>query len=186
MAADGHLGLPTGALRRVAGGADLCGGDAAGFRRAVVLLVPVRLGAAHFGAHGGGIRPVPPEAELITDNGAARLTDFGISYLAGDPRITQPGVISDTFAYLAPEAARTGVSSPSSDVFALGCTLYAAIEGQPPLNIAGTTLEQLRIIAAGIIRPPGAAGALTPLLLRLLEPEPAVRPDAATARDLLA
>lgn len=138
-------------------------------------------------AHELGIehRDVTPDNVLITDDGAARLTDFGISHLAGDPRITQPGVISGTFAYLAPEVARTGISSPSSDVFSLGCTVYAAIEGQPPMDVAGTTLDQLKIIGAGVIRPPSAARGLTPLLLRLLEPDPAARPDAATARDLL-
>lgn len=46
-------------------------------------------------------------------------------------------------------------------------------------------MEQLKIIGTGRIRPPSAAGAFTPLLLRLLEPDPAARPDAATARDML-
>ncbi len=138
-------------------------------------------------AHGLGIehRDVTPGNVLITDDGAAKLTDFGISHLAGDTQLTQTGVISGTFAYLAPEVAKTGKSSPASDVFSLGSTLYAAIEGQSPFGTADNALQLLGIVSGGIIRPPTAAGALTPLLMRLLELDPATRPDAATARDKL-
>lgn len=149
--------------------------------------IGIQLADALAAAHELGIehRDVTPDNVLITDDGAARLTDFGISHLAGEPHLTRPGVISGTFACLAPETARTGVCYPSSDVFSLGCTLYAAIEGQPPWDLAGNTLEQLRVIGTGSIRPPTAAGAFTPFLLRLLELNPAARPDAATARDML-
>jgi serine/threonine protein kinase len=138
-------------------------------------------------AHAAGIehRDVTPGNVLITDDGTARLTDFGISHLAGDIQLTQTGVISGTFAYLAPEVARIGKSSPASDVFSLGSTLYFALEGQPPFGAADNALELLRIVSVGIIRPPTAAGELTPLLLRLLALDPATRPDAATARDQL-
>ncbi|MGH3847115.1 MAG: protein kinase domain-containing protein, partial [Pseudonocardiaceae bacterium] len=138
-------------------------------------------------AHALGIehRDVTPGNVLISDDGAAKLTDFGISSLAGDVQLTEPGVVIGTIAYLAPEVARTGKSSPASDVFSLGATLYAAIEGQPPSGAAGDAEQQRRIVSVGIIRPPTAAGAFTALLLRLLALDPATRPDAATARDLL-
>ncbi len=138
-------------------------------------------------AHALGIehRDVTPGNVLITDDGAAKLTDFGISHLAGDTQLTQTGILSGTFAYLAPEVAKTGKSSPASDVFSLGSTLYAAIEGQPPFGTADNALELLSIVRGGIIRPPTAAGAFTPLLMRLLELDPATRLDAATARDRL-
>ncbi len=138
-------------------------------------------------AHALGIehRDITPGNVLITDDGAAKLTDFGISRLAGDTQLTQSGMISGTFAYLAPEVARTGKSSPASDVFSLGATLYAAIEGQPPFGSSDNALHLLGVVGGGIIRPPTAAGAFTPLLLRLLELDPATRPDAVTARDKL-
>ncbi len=138
-------------------------------------------------AHALGIehRDVTPGNVLITDDGAAKLTDFGISHLAGDTQLTQTGMISGTFAYLAPEVAKTGKSSPASDVFSLGSTLYAAIEGEPPFGTAGNALQLLSIVGGGIIRPPTAAGAFTPLLMRLLELDPATRLNAATARDRL-
>jgi hypothetical protein len=138
-------------------------------------------------AHALGIehRDVTPGNVLITEDGTARLTDFGISHLAGDTQLTATGVVIGTVAYLAPEVARSGKSSATSDVFSLGSTVYAAIEGQPPFGTADNALELLRIVGGGIIRPPTAAGEFTPLLLRLLALDPATRPDADTVRDTL-
>ncbi|HWR48894.1 MAG TPA: serine/threonine-protein kinase [Pseudonocardiaceae bacterium] len=137
--------------------------------------------------HAQGIvhRDVTPGNVLIAGDGTVKLTDFGISRLSGHDQITHDGVISGTIAYLAPEVAATGVSTPASDVFSLGSTLYAAIEGQPPFGPDDNTLRLLNVVRTGIIRPPTSAGALTSLLLRLLELDPATRPDAATTRDLL-
>ncbi|MGH3930047.1 MAG: serine/threonine-protein kinase [Pseudonocardiaceae bacterium] len=130
-------------------------------------------------------RDVKPGNVLITAEGMVKLTDYGISHLAGDAHLTHTG-ISGTPAYLAPEVATNGESSPASDVFSLGSTLYAAVEGQPPFGSDDNTLRLLSAVRNGIIRPPTAAGALEPLLLRLLQRDPSVRPDAATARHLLA
>ncbi|MGQ0777461.1 MAG: serine/threonine-protein kinase [Pseudonocardiales bacterium] len=129
-------------------------------------------------------RDVKPGNVLITADGIVKLTDYGISHLAGDAHLTHTG-ISGTPAYLAPEVATNGESSPASDVFSLGSTLYTAVEGQPPFGADDNTLRLLGAIRSGIIRPPTASGALEPLLLRLLQCDPSVRPDAATARHLL-
>ncbi len=100
---------------------------------------------------------------LIAEDGTAKLTDFGISQFTGDVHLTQTGTICGTCAYLAPEVARTGKSSSASDVFSLGSTLYAAIEGQPPFGTADNALQMFNIVGVGIIRPPTAAAAFTPL-----------------------
>ncbi|MGH3696606.1 MAG: choice-of-anchor C family protein [Pseudonocardiaceae bacterium] len=136
--------------------------------------------------HAQGIehRDVKPGNVLIGTDGTIKLTDYGISHLAGDPHLTQSGIIG-TPAYLAPEVARNGESSPASDVFSLGSTLYAAVEGQPPFGTADNTLHLLDIIRTGLIRSPTCAGPLEPILLRLLQINPTDRPDAATTRDLL-
>ncbi len=130
-------------------------------------------------------RDVKPGNVLITAEGLVKLTDYGISHLAGDVQLTSTG-ISGTPAYLAPEVASNGESSPASDVFSLGSTLYTAVEGQPPFGFDDNTLRLLSAVRNGIIRPPTAAGALEPLLLRLLQRDPSVRPDASTVRHLLA
>jgi eukaryotic-like serine/threonine-protein kinase len=129
-------------------------------------------------------RDVKPGNVLITADGTAKLTDYGISHLTGDPHLTHTG-ITGTPAYLAPEVARDGDSSAASDMFSLGATLYAAVEGQPPFGTDDNTFRLLNRVRTGIIRPPTHAGPLEPLLLRLLHLDPSTRLDAITARDLL-
>lgn len=152
--------------------------------------------AAHIGAgiadalaaaHASGIvhRDVTPGNVLIGSDGRVKLTDFGISRLANDPRVTATGAVNGTIAYLAPEVANTGESTPESDVYSLGSTLYTAVEGLPPFGNTDNAIKLLNVVRTGIIRPPEHAGALTPLLLRLLELDPNTRPDAETAREKL-
>jgi hypothetical protein len=139
-------------------------------------------------AHARGIvhRDVTPNNVLIGADGTVKLTDFGLSRpLAPHPRLTQEGVLSGTVAYLAPEIAAGKAPSPAADVFSLGSTLYAALEGQPPFGTDPNSLRLLNVVRTGIIRPPTSAGAMTSLLVRLLELDPATRPDAATAAELL-
>jgi len=145
-----------------------------------------RIGAAVADAlaagHAQGIvhRDVTPANVLIAEDGTIKLTDFGISRVTGADQLTREGIISGTIAYLAPEVADRCEYTPASDVFSLGSTLYTAIEGQPPFGTDEDPLRLLNVIRTGIIRKPTSAGALTPLLARLLERDPTTRPDAAT------
>jgi serine/threonine protein kinase len=129
-------------------------------------------------------RDVTPGNVLIGADGTVKLTDYGISHLAGDPRLTQTG-ITGTPAYMAPELASRGESTPASDVFSLGSTLYFALEAQPPFGTDDNVHKMLNVVGSGTIRQPTCAGPLEPLLLRLLTLDPSTRPDAATARDML-
>ncbi|MCQ0019514.1 serine/threonine-protein kinase [Actinomadura madurae] len=84
-------------------------------------------------AHSAGVvhRDVKPGNVLLPD-GRAVLTDFGIATVAGDETLTQAGAIVGSPAYLAPEQARYQKATPASDLWSLGGTLYAAVEGRPP------------------------------------------------------
>ena len=129
-------------------------------------------------AHAVGIvhRDVKPGNVLITDDGSAKLTDFGISHAVGDITLTATGMVSGTPAYLAPEVARGAESGFPADVFSLGSTLYAALEGSPPFGTDPNPMAILHRVGSGRIDPPRRSGPLTPLLLRMLAPEPAARP----------
>lgn len=154
---------------------------------AEIARIGARVADALAAGHAQGIvhRDVTPGNVLIAEDGTVKLTDFGISHLTGQDPITQDGAISGTIAFLAPEVAASGASTPASDVFSLGSTLYAAIEGLPPFGTDDNAFRLLNVVRLGVIRPPASAGELTPLLLRLLALDPATRPDAVTARDLL-
>jgi eukaryotic-like serine/threonine-protein kinase len=135
-------------------------------------------------AHQAGIvhRDVKPGNVLIGSDGTVKITDFGISRATGDLTLTRTGVLAGTPAYLAPEVARGDDSSAASDVFSLGATLYAAVEGIPPFGADDNALALLHAVSAGQVRPPTQAGPLTALLMRLLRDDPAERPTAARAR----
>ncbi|MCE6999988.1 serine/threonine protein kinase [Saccharothrix sp. S26] len=150
--------------------------------------IGARVAAALAAAHAAGIvhRDVKPSNVLIGHDGKVKLTDFGISRAAGDGTLTANGMITGTPAYLAPEVARGEQPSQASDVFSLGATLYAAIEGKSPHGVSDNSFGLLYRAAAGLIEPPARSGALTGVLTRLLAAEPAERPTAAEAVELLA
>ncbi len=143
----------------------------------------IRIGAqissALAGAHRVGIvhRDVKPANILVSEDGTAKITDFGISRAIGDVKLTATGEIAGTPAYLAPEVARGEDADFAADVFSLGATLYAAVEGQSPYGVADNPIALLYKASSGEIVPPEKAGRLTPLLLRMLAGEPAERPS---------
>ena len=144
----------------------------------VVSRIGADIASALVAAHAVGIvhRDVKPGNVLITDDGSAKLTDFGISHAVGDITLTATGMVSGTPAYLAPEVARGADSGFPADVFSLGSTLYAALEGSPPFGTDSNPMAILHRVGSGRIDPPRRSGSLTPLLLRMLAPDPANRP----------
>ncbi len=139
-------------------------------------------------AHIAGVvhRDVKPGNVLIAEDGRVKLTDFGVSRAVDDVQLTRTGLIAGTPAFLAPEIARGREPAAPSDIFALGATHYAAVEGIPPFGLDENAYALLHKVATGEVDPPQQAGPLEPLLMRLLAVDPADRPTAAQARDALA
>ncbi|HEX6356269.1 MAG TPA: serine/threonine-protein kinase [Actinophytocola sp.] len=155
---------------------------------ATVARIGAETASALAAAHAIGIvhRDVKPGNILIADTGAAKITDFGLARGATDVRVTQTGMLMGTPAFLAPEAARGERPSPASDVFSLGATLYAAVEGTPPFDAVDNPMAQLRLVAAGRVRSPRRAGPLAQPLMEMLQADPAARPTMAQVADALA
>ncbi|MFC4373065.1 protein kinase [Nocardia halotolerans] len=139
-------------------------------------------------AHQAGLvhRDVKPGNILLGEHGEVKITDFGISRAAGDVTLTETGLICGTAAYLAPEVARGSDPTPAADVFALGATLFHALEGEPPYGANANPLAVLYAAANGQVRQPHNAGPATDFLLDLLNPDPLDRPTMTEARDALA
>ncbi|MEV6276894.1 serine/threonine-protein kinase [Nocardia sp. NPDC051832] len=152
-----------------------------------VARIGAQAAAALSAAHEAGImhRDVKPANLLVADDGTVKITDFGISRAVGDVTVTATGFLAGTPAYLAPEVARGENPEPASDVFALGSTLYAALEGSPPFGEGDNPLAVLHSVARGEIPPPKQAGELGPVLLRLLAPGIDARPTMREAREAL-
>jgi serine/threonine protein kinase len=142
--------------------------------------------AALGAAHAAGIvhRDVKPSNVLMAEDRAV-VTDFGIAALEGDATLTGTGVLIGSPAYIAPERARGESSGPAGDLWALGATLYAAVEGRSPYERSGP-VSTLAAILAEEPPPPRNAGPLTAVLAGLLRRNPADRISAVEADRLLA
>ena len=134
-------------------------------------------------AHAVGIvhRDVKPGNVMVPARGMVKLADFGVASLAGDPQLTSTGLVIGSPAYMAPEQARGEESGPPADFWALGATLFYAVEGAPPFD-RGTSIATL---AAVVNEPPGRlrrAGALAPVITALLAKDPTARPSGPKVR----
>ncbi|MET9072354.1 protein kinase [Streptomyces sp. NPDC004232] len=142
-------------------------------------------------AHRAGVlhRDVKPGNILLDRSGRVVLTDFGIATM-DDPgdgsatRLTRSGELVGSLDYLAPERAQGAEPGPASDVWALGATLFAAVEGASPFRRT-STYSTLAAIVTEPLPEPRRAGALAPVLRRLLDKRPDARPDAEEACEAL-
>ncbi|MER6122343.1 serine/threonine-protein kinase [Streptomyces sp. NPDC001795] len=138
-------------------------------------------------AHSAGVlhRDVKPGNVLLAADGRVLLTDFGIAQVEGDTTITRTGEIVGSVDYLAPERVRGHDPGPSSDLWALGATLYTAVEGRSPFRRT-SPLTTMQAVVDEEPASPRFAGALEPVITALLRKDPAQRPDAAQLEQMLA
>jgi len=129
-------------------------------------------------------RDVKPGNVLLTEDGRAILTDFGIATMAGDPALTSTGVVLGSPAYMSPERARGKKPGPEADMWSLGATLYAAAEGRPPYD-GDNALVTLTAVISDPVEPPRVGGPLAEAILGLLEKDPAARMSIKATRTLL-
>ncbi|MFF5173817.1 serine/threonine-protein kinase [Micromonospora sp. NPDC000089] len=143
--------------------------------------------AALRAAHAAGVlhRDVKPHNVLVATDGRVVLTDFGLAtFDGGDGLMTGPGMVLGSPQFVAPERAREGVSNPRTDMWSLGATLYAAVEGQSPYA-RGSSMATLSALATEPPDPVRRAGPLGPVLTGLLRRDPAQRLDGAQTESLL-
>ncbi len=137
-------------------------------------------------AHKAGVmhRDVKPGNVLLGDDGRVVLTDFGLATIPGDPNVTRTGMVLGSPAYIAPERAKDGTAGPEADLWSLGATLYAAVEGKSPYA-RPSAIATLAALATEPLPPPKNAGPLKPVLQGLLRKDPAERMTADVAERLL-
>jgi eukaryotic-like serine/threonine-protein kinase len=147
--------------------------------------IGLQVAGALAAAHQAGIvhRDVKP-ANVMVAGETARLTDFGIARVQGDPKLTSTGLIVGSPAYMAPEQASGEAAGPAADLWGLGATLYYALEGHTPFE-RGSSIATLAAVVNDPPQPARRAGALGPIVAALLSKSPEDRPSALELRDRL-
>jgi eukaryotic-like serine/threonine-protein kinase len=145
--------------------------------RAIVTQAAEAAGAAH--AAGIVHRDIKPANILLTDDGRAKLVDFGIASAQNMDRVTQTGATIGSPHYISPEQASGQRVTPRSDVYSLGIVLYELLTGKKPFeasSVAAVALAQMESDP----EPPsshvaGIDPALETIVLRCLNKDPEQR-----------
>jgi len=104
-------------------------------REAIELALQVADGLAFAHAHGLVHRDVKPQNVLLTEDGRAKVTDFGIARsIDVQHGLTQTGTVMGTSDYISPEQARGGPVDDCSDIYSLGAVLYELLTGDVPFS----------------------------------------------------
>ncbi|MGB8198883.1 MAG: serine/threonine-protein kinase, partial [Pseudonocardiaceae bacterium] len=151
-----------------------------------VVAIGAAVAAALQAAHAAGIthRDVKPGNVLMAHDGRIKLTDFGIARNRCDQTLTATGLMLGSPAYIAPEIASGGPVNPASDLWGLGATLFAAVEGRPPYD-AGTAMATVASVVQGEVPRPSCSGALAEVISGLMIKNPARRMSLSRVRQLL-
>lgn len=126
-------------------------------------------------------RDVKPANILLSRDGEVKLTDFGIARATIRDSQTQAGFVKGSIGFLSPEQVRGEDLDGRSDLYSLGCTLYALVTGRIPLPAGNSREAVLEKIAKGETLPPPdfLAPRLRELLSSLMGPTPGDRPSTA-------
>ncbi len=145
------------------------------------------LAALHRGHQLGVLHRDVKPGNVLLERGTGRvvLLDFGIATYEGSAELTRPGDLVGSPDYLAPERAQGERPGPASDLWGLGATLYAAVEGESPFRRT-SPITTLAAVVADPLPEPRRAGPLGPVLAALMAKDPAERPSADEALRMLA
>lgn len=138
-------------------------------------------------AHRSGIthRDVKPGNVLIADDGRVKLTDFGIARNVADAPMTSAGLVLGSPAYIAPEVAMGQTVTPAADLWGLGATLFAAVEGRPPYDVNGDPVATITEVVDGEVPRPRGSGPVVDVITALMRKDPEARMPLEEVRQRL-
>ncbi len=138
-------------------------------------------------AHAAGVvhRDVKPSNIMVLPNGRVKLTDFGIAQTTDDPRLTTSGILIGSPTYLAPEVIHGAQADAGSDLWALGASLFFAVEGHAAFE-RSSTAATMHAILNEVPYLTRCHGPLASVIMGLLNATPQARLTPRQVRGLLA
>ena len=154
--------------------------------------VAIQIASALETAHRNNIihRDIKPHNIIITEDGVAKVTDFGIAKAVSNSTITAFGTTIGSVHYFSPEHARGGFTDAKSDLYSLGVVMYEMLTGRVPFDADTPVSVALKHMQEQPIEPikinPLIPIALNKIITKAMQKDPNVRYQTATEmlRDL--
>ena len=148
--------------------------------------VSIQIASALEMAHRNNIihRDIKPHNIIITEDGVAKVTDFGIAKAVSNSTITAFGKTIGSVHYFSPEHARGGYTDAKSDIYSLGVVMYEMVTGRVPFDADTPVSIALKHMQEEPVEPqeinPNIPDAVNKIIMKALQKEPALRYQTAT------
>ena len=143
--------------------------------------VAMQIAAALDMAHKNNIihRDIKPHNIIITEDGVAKVTDFGIAKAVSNSTITAFGTTIGSVHYFSPEHARGGFTDAKSDIYSLGVVMYEMLTGRVPFDADTPVSVALKHMQEEPVPPielnPNIPEAVNKIILKALKKDPMER-----------
>ena len=148
--------------------------------------VAIQIASALEMAHKNNIihRDIKPHNIIITEDGVAKVTDFGIAKAVSNSTITAFGKTIGSVHYFSPEHARGGYTDAKSDLYSLGVVLYEMVTGKVPFDADTAVSVALKHMQEDPIPPieinPNLPEAINGIIMKALKKDSMLRYQTAT------